>query len=188
MSTDAKKAAALEALEIAQDKSMNPSEYDFARAVVALAKYAEVQIVTAESLTGGMVAELITSVPGASEIFKGAVVAYTPDVKISVLNVSEQYRADVVSADVAIEMAQGVLKTLGGKLALACTGVAGPAPSGNHEPGEVHIALASDAQVRTVSLRFSGTRDDIRIQTSLAMFGLAIDWLLAITKIERAKN
>lgn len=188
MSSSELKTAAIEAISIVSDKSLNPSEYDFARAVVALAKLAEVKIATAESLTGGMVAELITAVPGASNVFNGGLVAYTPEAKIGILEVSEQYREDVIKADVAIEMAQGGLKLLKADVALACTGVAGPDSSAGHQPGEVHIAIAATTQVRSVSLQFSGSRDDIRVQTTLAMLGLAIDWLLAYTKLERPKN
>lgn len=187
MNNDELKIAAIDALAIVSDKSLNPSEYDFARAVVALARFAGIKLATAESLTGGMVAELITAVPGASQVFNGSLVAYTPEIKIEILKVSEQFRADVIRADVAIEMAQGGLHLLRADVVLACTGVAGPDSSAGHEPGEVHIAIATDSQVRSVSLQFSGSRDDIRVQTTLAMFGLAIDWLLAHTKLERPK-
>ncbi|MEY3407435.1 MAG: hypothetical protein RL038_496 [Actinomycetota bacterium] len=185
MALAAKKATAQAALEIVSDKSLNPSEYEFARAVVALADYSGKRLACAESLTGGMLAELITSVPGASQVFNGGVVAYTPEIKHQVLEIDARWLADVVTADVAIGMASGVARLMASDFSLACTGVAGPAKSGRHEPGEVHIAIWTAGQTRSVSLQFSGSRDEIRVQTCIAMLGLAIDWLLSVSDLER---
>jgi nicotinamide mononucleotide (NMN) deamidase PncC len=63
--------------------------------------------------------------------------------------------------------------------------VAGPHPVAHHQVGEVHIALSSNGNLRSVSLQLSGSRDEIRVQTCIAVFGLLIDHLIAITGLER---
>lgn len=174
-----------EALAIVSDRSLNPSEYEFARAVVALAKFAELTISSAESLTGGMIAQLLTSMPGASSIFNAGVVAYTPKLKAELLGVQEHLLGDVISAEVAAQMAAGVRSRTDSDVAVGCTGVAGPEPVAHHQVGEVHIALSSEGNIRTVSLQLSGSRDEIRVQTCIAVFGLLIDHLIALTGLQR---
>ena len=79
----------------------------------------------AESLTGGMMGSRICDVPGASDVFRGSIVSYAPDVKFSVLGVPE---GPVVSADAAAAMAAGARRVLGASVGVAVTGVAGPGP------------------------------------------------------------
>lgn len=179
------KIEAEEALAIVSDRSLNPSEYEFARAVVHLAKFAELTISSAESLTGGMIAQLLTSVPGASSVFKAGVTAYTPLMKAELLGVQSHLLSDVIVAEVAAQMAAGVRSRTESDLAVGCTGVAGPEPVAHHQVGEVHIALSSTGNLRTVSLHLSGSRDEVRVQTCIAVFGLLIDHLLAVTGLER---
>src|SRR3546814_20071312 len=81
-------------------------------------------VAVAESLTGGLVAPRIVSVPGSSGWFRGAVVAYDSQVKFDVLDVPE---GPVVSAEAAMAMADGVRRLLGADVGLSTTGVAGPA-------------------------------------------------------------
>lgn len=101
-------------------------------------------LATAESFTGGKIAESITSIPGASEYFKGSVVTYATEAKINVLGVPkeivEQY--SVVSAEVASSMARGVRKLLKTDLAIATTGNAGPTKGDSDaEVGTIFIAI-----------------------------------------------
>lgn len=184
MQTDLEIAQA--ALEVIADKSLKPSEYEFARAVVALLRAAKLQIATAESLTGGMAAELLTAIPGASEVFKAGVVAYSAEAKVSLLKVQPaDVQRTTISAEVATQMAAGLQQITSADIALSCTGVAGPAAVLGHQPGEVHLALLRAGHTRTVSLQLAGSRDEIRVQTCIAMFGLAIDALVALLGISK---
>ncbi|MGM9566320.1 competence/damage-inducible protein A [Evtepia sp.] len=100
---------------------------------------------TAESCTGGLIAKLITDLPGASAVLKGGIVSYTNQVKTGVLEVPqallEEYGA--VSPQVAEAMARGAKKVLGCDIALSATGVAGPDPDDRGNPvGLVYLGLA----------------------------------------------
>ena len=119
-----------------------------------------VTVATAESLTGGQLAALFTSVPGASACFVGGVVAYATAVKVSVLGVApaiiEEYGA--VSAECAAAMASGVRALVGATYALATTGVAGPDRQEGHPAGHVWIACAGPGGVETRLLLLDGDR------------------------------
>jgi len=106
-------------------------------------------LATAESITGGQLGSVITSIPGASQIFRGGVIAYATDLKSSLLGVSDAVLADggAVQAQVALEMAKGVAVKLDADFGLAVTGVAGPASQDGHLPGTVFVAcVMRDAQ------------------------------------------
>ena len=111
-------------------------------------------LATAESCTGGLIADRITNVPGASEIFLAGYVTYSNEAKIDILNVDrkiiETYGA--VSEQVASAMAEGARKRAGAMFALATTGVAGPSGGSPEKPvGTVYVGLASqnsDTMVR----------------------------------------
>ncbi|WP_281540780.1 competence/damage-inducible protein A [Maribacter aestuarii] len=103
-------------------------------------------LATAESFTGGKIAERITAIPGASSYFKGSIVSYATQVKLDVLKVSkgsvEKY--SVVSKEVAMEMAVGVKKLLKTDFAIATTGNAGPTKGDSDaDVGTVFIGIAS---------------------------------------------
>lgn len=102
-----------------------------------------VSIACAESCTGGKIADALTSVPGASVIFRGGLVAYSPEVKKRVLGVPEKTLAEfgVVSRECAEAMALGAAKTLGADWSVATTGVAGPGPQDGIPAGTVCIAV-----------------------------------------------
>lgn len=189
MSSVELKTVAQTALADCVDPTTGATEYEFARAVICVAQYAGVKLATAESLTGGMFAELLTSVPGASNVYRGGVVAYSTDLKQQLLQVDAGLLAQrgPVDADVALQMACGVAARLGADLGLACTGVAGPTELAGHRVGEVHIA-GFDARAKLArgkSLQFDGTRADIRVQTCIALAGLALDLLVGQTDLER---
>ncbi|MAT18058.1 MAG: competence protein [Leifsonia sp.] len=126
-------------------------------------------IAVAESLTGGLlVAELIT-VPGASLVVRGGVVAYATDLKARLLGVDGALLAQVgaVDAEVATQMARGVRLRLGHgdeptAFGLATTGVAGPDPQDGQAPGTVFIAVATAAGESVRALRLDGDREAIR--------------------------
>jgi nicotinamide-nucleotide amidase len=113
----------------------------------------------AESVTGGLVAARLTSVPGASEVFRGSIVSYASEVKYDLLGVAD---GPVVSAEAAAEMAAGARRALGADIGLALTGVAGPDEQEGQPVGTLHVGIASDDGVSTASLRLPGTRDQMR--------------------------
>lgn len=114
---------------------------------------------TAESCTGGTVAATFTTVPGASDYFKGAVVAYTNDVKERVLGVPHSVieAQTAVCEDVAVAMVRGACRTLRCDYAVSVTGVAGPGGGTPDIPvGTIWIACGTAERVRT--LRLDGDR------------------------------
>jgi len=120
---------------------------------------------TAESCTGGKIAQMLTSIPGASTYFKGSIVSYANEVKVAVLGLDldaiKNY--DVVSAEVATQMAQGAQRIMKTDYAIATTGNAGPAKEeGKAEVGEVFIALAKpNGQVLVESFNFGQPREKV---------------------------
>ena len=118
-------------------------------------------ISTAESCTGGMIASLITSVPGSSKYFYGGVVSYDNSIKINTLNVSKDtidtYGA--VSKECVEEMAQGVKNLMKTTYAIATSGIAGPDGGTPEKPvGSVWVAVVGDNFVSTKEFRFRGSR------------------------------
>lgn len=124
-------------------------------------------VAAAESVTGGGVAEVLSTAPGASQTFLGGVVSYATAVKVRVLGVSEETVAEhgVVSRQCAIEMAEGVRQLLGADLAVSTTGVAGPETQEGKPVGLVFVAVASGAGSDAVELHLDGNREEIRRQS-----------------------
>jgi nicotinamide-nucleotide amidase len=116
-------------------------------------------LAVAESLTGGLVASRIVDVPGASEWFRGGVVAYASDVKARVLDVPD---GPVVSEAAARAMAEGVRRRLGADVGLSTTGVAGPTEQEGQPPGTVWLGLALGEEVDAVHVRLPGDRTRVR--------------------------
>ena len=133
-------------------------------------------VASAESLTGGLVCATLVSVPGASDVVRGGVVAYAPDVKTSLLGVDASLVAErgTVDAGVAAAMAVGARDRLAATYGLATTGVAGPDPSEGKPAGTVHIAVAGPDAVVTSLLDLSGDRDEIRTGTVAALLSLLV--------------
>ena len=119
---------------------------------------------TAESLTGGGLGALMTATPGASETYRGGVVAYATDVKRDLLGVSDETieKYGVVSAECAREMALGVRSLLACDYAVSTTGVAGPDSQEGKAVGTVFVAVADAEQVTVTELRLTGSRSGIR--------------------------
>lgn len=136
---------------------------------------------TAESCTGGGVADAIVAVPGASAAFRGAIVAYANDVKTELLDVPPATLASVgaVSEETATAMARGARERLGVDLAVSTTGIAGPDGGTPEKPvGLVWFALATpDGTIETRRVTFPGTRSDIRERASVVALGLLWRWL-----------
>ena len=136
---------------------------------------------TAESCTSGKVAESITLMPGASAYFTGGIVAYSEEVKKSLLNVPEELIEEktVVSEEVAIRMAEGACEVLNTDYAIATTGVAGPGGGTIENPvGTIWIAAGKKGEMRTVKLTENDGRD---INVTRATFR-ALQLLLEVLK------
>ncbi len=129
----------------------------------------------AESLTGGLVAATLVAVPGASTVFRGAVVAYATDLKTSLLAVDAGLlaRRGAVDADVATAMAAGVRHATGADVGLATTGVAGPDPQDGCPPGLVFVAVVTPAVAAVRRLDLSGDRSAVRAQAVSSVLALA---------------
>lgn len=130
----------------------------------------------AESLTGGLLADTIVSIPGASAVFRGGVVAYATDVKHRVLGVPAALleAKTAVDPEVANAMAAGVMRLVGSDVAIATTGVAGPDPVGDQPVGMVFIAVVEQGTgVEIVrGMRFDGDRQSIREQSVSAALSI----------------
>jgi PncC family amidohydrolase len=123
----------------------------------------------AESCTGGLISHRITNVPDSSNYYDCSVIAYSNKLKIDILHVSPETltKFGAVSRQTAIEMAQGIKQVSGSDLALAVTGIAGPAGGTPEKPvGLVYICLASDESVVCEEFRFNGKREEIKFQAS----------------------
>ena len=128
---------------------------------------------SAESLTAGLFAAKVCDVPGASAVFKGAIVAYDPAIKEKLLKVRKETieTNGVVSHQVASEMAYGGAKALGVDICVSCTGNAGPtAQEGEAKVGDVYLGLYYQGNVWTIPLSLEGDREQIRKATAEAMF------------------
>ena len=120
-------------------------------------------VAIAESLTAGGVGHAITQIPGASSVFLGGVIAYTSEVKVNFLGVSQQTidAHTVVSEEVANEMAVGVLKKFGSTWAIATTGIAGPGDYMGIREGTVWIAIKGPIS-QTLHLQLDSGREGVR--------------------------
>ena len=122
-------------------------------------------LAVAESCTGGMIAQRITSVPGSSRSFLGGVVVYSNELKTAFADVPaeliEKYGA--VSSEVASSLAEGIRKRTGASLGLGITGIAGPTGATENKPvGRVYIAVSDDQKTDAFERNFRGDRDRIR--------------------------
>lgn len=136
---------------------------ELAERVIAKARQSGRTIATGESLTAGWVASALSSVPGASAVLRGGVIAYQADLKKDVLGVTEEALAQgLVSQEVAIEMAQGARCRMGADFGVGTTGVAGPDPHDGAVVGSVWIAIAGGEREQSAHFHFSGSRQAIR--------------------------
>lgn len=122
----------------------------------------------AESLTGGLFQQEITSISGAGDVFKGGVVCYATEVKKHVLNVkketTETYGA--VSAACALELAENVRSLIQADIGISFTGVAGPAKQEGKPVGMVFIGISiKGREPKYEQLQLAGTREGIRLRT-----------------------
>lgn len=127
-------------------------------------------LATAESLTGGLVGELLTGVPGASAVYVGGLITYATRLKATLAGVDQQVLDErgPVAEITAAQMAAGVAERCGADWGLSLTGVAGPEMQDGHLVGQVFVGVAGPtaAEVRVTELRLSGNRTEIRRQAA----------------------
>jgi nicotinamide-nucleotide amidase len=131
--------------------------------IVKLLKERSKTLSTAESCTGGLIASMITSVPGASEVFLGSIIAYDNSVKLHELGVKPETldRFGAVSEETAREMAEGAIQRLGTDFAISVTGIAGPDGGTEEKPvGTIWIALTERSSptmsTKTIARKLQG--------------------------------
>jgi len=165
------------------DRSDSTSQDPTSELIEAL-KYRGLTVATAESLTGGLLAGELVSVPGASLVFNGGIVSYHTALKRTLLHVDSDLLAATGPVDpgVAQQMAEGVRHACAddgrpADLGLATTGVAGPDPDPQtgQRAGTVYLGVATAQGSRTVSLSLAGDRAAIRIETVAAAVREALD-------------
>ena len=140
-------------------------EEDLQDAVLSLLARQRRTLAVAEGVTGGLVAERLASVPGASAWFRGGVVAYDNRLKVDLLAVPQALLDEqgAVSAAVAEAMAVGCRTRLGTDLAVSTVGIAGPEDAGPDRPaGLAYAGLAWEGGASTVRYSWNGTRDEVR--------------------------
>jgi nicotinamide-nucleotide amidase len=150
-------------------------ETSTAELVLSLLRERRMTLGTAESCTGGLVAARLTEVPGASDVFTGAVVAYANDVKVGELGVPQDVLREhgAVSAETAAAMARGARERLGVDVAVAVTGIAGPDGGTAAKPvGLVFLHASGPMGDRDLRFDFPGDRDTVRGRAAVAALHL----------------
>jgi PncC family amidohydrolase len=138
------------------------------------------KLASAESCTGGLVANLITDIPGCSDYFAGGVVAYTYDAKVSLLHVRwdtiQKYGA--VSREVVIEMAHGVRTVLNSDIGISVSGIAGPGGGSAEKPvGTTWIGLSAIEGDWSRLFRWDGDRRSNKESSASAALNFVLDYL-----------
>jgi nicotinamide-nucleotide amidase len=132
-----------------------------------------VTVGTAESCTGGRIAEALIAVPGASAYFKGGIVSYTDEVKERLLGVSHELLEEktAVCEEVAVAMVRGAIAALNVNYAIASTGIAGPGGATPGNPvGTIWLACGNADNIVTMKLEEDYGRDiNLAIATSKAL-------------------
>jgi nicotinamide-nucleotide amidase len=140
-----------------------------------------VMIAAAESCTGGLVAALLTEIPGSSSVFERGFITYSNEAKTKMLGVPATLiqRHGAVSAQVAKAMAEGALKNSKTHIAVAITGIAGPSGGTKTKPiGLVYIAVAvKKGKTKIAECHFKGGRADIRMSAAKAALELLMGCL-----------
>src|SRR4051812_11159728 len=173
--------ATLEKIDGELRKRIGPGIYavdgeSFPSAVAKALRAQGATLAIAESCTGGMAGELITSEAGASNFFRGSIAAYHDEVKTGVLGVKPETLTDfgAVSEPCAREMAEGAKRVCGSSVAVAITGVAGPDGGSPDKPvGTVCFAVCGPGSTRTSTKLFAGGRERVRMAAAYYALDLA---------------
>ncbi len=148
----------------------------------ALLRARGLKLATAESCTGGLVADRITDVPGSSDYFLGGIVAYAYEAKVTLLNVSWSTLRGfgAVSRETVLEMARGARKALGADLAISVSGIAGPGGGLPHKPvGTTWLGLSAEDTERAELRHFKGDRLEVKALAADAALEILMEYLRA---------
>jgi nicotinamide-nucleotide amidase len=137
--------------------------------VLELCRRRGLTLATAESVTGGLVGARLTAIPGASDVYRGAIVSYATEVKQALLGVGE---GPVVSEAAARQMARGVRERLGADIGLSLTGVAGPDEQDGQPVGTLYIGLVGPGFDEVRQTRLPGQREQMRQFSVITALGL----------------
>ncbi len=160
-------------------ESLGVDAAELADLVSALKKKGET-VATAESLTGGLVAAVLTSVPGSSAVVRGGVVVYATPLKHELAGVDDALLAEhgAVHPDVAAQLAGGARVTCGASWGIGLTGVAGPDPQDGIEPGVVHIGVSGPEVATVHTIGIDGNRHQVRagaVAAALRLLSTLVD-------------
>ena len=158
-----------------------------ARNVVQYYTANKLHIATAESCTGGMLAESITSVSGASEMFECGLVTYSERIKSELLGIPQDFITEygVVSHEVALAMAKGVLEKSGADVGIGITGIAGPTGGTDEQPvGTIYVSVVTKDKEITENLELGEpeTGTDVRLRNRLMAVLYSLETALEIVK------
>jgi len=131
-------------------------------------------VATAESLTGGLVAAALTSVPGSSAVVRGGLVVYATTLKTDLAGVAAATLAEhgPVHPLIAEQLAKGARRCCGASWGIGLTGVAGPDPQDGIEPGVVHLAVSGGGATTVHTIGVDGNRHQVRSAAVRAAFAL----------------
>ena len=160
-------------------------------ACVQLLKQSRAHVATAESCTGGLVAQRITSISGSSEVFNMGFVTYSNQAKQQLVGVPADLiiQQGAVSEEVARAMAEGARRVAGAEYGVGITGIAGPGGGTDEKPvGLVYIAVAAPAQTLVARQQFPGARDTVRQRSAQFALAMLRDALLAASRGTETKS
>jgi len=135
----------------------------------------DLKVAIAESCTGGLIGDRLTSVPGSSAYFERGVISYSNQAKVDLLDVREDTLQEygAVSAETAREMVQGIQNSAGSDIALAVTGIAGPGGGSAEKPvGLVYLAVAIGDDISVYKRKFNGNRRRVKYLSSQIILNL----------------
>ena len=145
------------------------NEDNLASVLIRELLYRKESLVFAESCTGGLLSSSITSISGSSSVFKGSIISYSNELKMSLLNISEKQlkKYGAVSREVAESMAMNVKEKLEADWAISISGIAGPNGGSEEKPvGLVYISIAGpNNHITNIKKIFNSTRNRTEIQT-----------------------
>jgi len=133
-------------------------------------KAKKLTISTAESCTGGLVAKLLTDIPGSSDVFIGGFVSYSNEMKMKWLGVKKETLLNygAVSEQTVGEMLDGIMRETGSDFAVAVSGIAGPTGGTPEKPvGTIFIGVALFEQKVVKKYHFQGSREDVRVKSAI---------------------
>jgi len=158
-----------------------PARHESAHNLIAVLAADGDTLAVAESLTGGQLVAALTTAPGASRVVRGAVIAYAPDVKASLLAVDTTLldAQGPVCAEVAEQMARGARVALGASYGLSTTGEAGPESASGQPVGTVYVGVDGPRGSASQAFRFPGPRSEVQRAAVQAALRLLADSRLA---------